>query len=68
MIGLFTTEFIRREAHWKGLDDAEFPTLDWVYRYNKKRLVEPIGHIPPSEFEQRDYQNQPSAIIEAVLN
>ena len=46
----------------------EFATLDWVYWYNEKRLLEPIGHIPPAEFEQLYYQNQTSGLIEAGLN
>ena len=65
---LFKTEVIRREGPRKGIDDMELATLDWVYWYNEKRLLEPIGHIPPAEFEQRHYQNQPSGIIEAGLN
>ena len=68
VIGLFKTEVIRREGPWKGLDDVEFATLDWVYWYNEKRLLEPIGHIPPAEFEQLYYQNQPSGLTEAGLN
>ncbi len=68
VIGLFKTEVIRREGPWKGLDDVEFATLDWVCWYNEKRLLEPIGHITPAEFEQMYYQNQPSELIEAGLN
>ena len=68
VVGLFKTEVIRREGPWKGLDDVEFATRDWVYWYNEKRLLEPIGHIPPAEFEQLYYQNQPSGLIEAGRN
>ncbi len=68
VIGLFKTEVIRREGPWKGLDDVEFATLDWVCWYNEKRLLEPIGHITPAEFEQMYYQNQPSELIKAGLN
>ncbi len=68
VIGLFKTEVIRREGPWKGLDDVEFATLDWVCWYNEKRLLEPIRHITPAEFEQMYYQNQPSELIEAGLN
>ena len=68
VIGLFETEGIRRQGPWKVLDNVEFGTLGWVYWYNEKRLGEPIGHIPPAEFEELHYQNQPSALIEAGLN
>ncbi len=68
VIGLYKTEVIRREGPWKGLDDVEFATLDWVCWYNDKRLLEPIGDIPPAEFEHLYYQNQRSSLIEAGLN
>ena len=68
VIGLYKTEVIRREGPWKGLDDVEFATLDWVCWYNDKRLLEPIGDIPPAEFEQMYYQNPPSGLIEVGLN
>ncbi len=68
VIGLYKTEVIRREGPWKGLDDVEFATLDWVCWYNDKRLLEPIGDIPPAEFEQMYYQNPPSGLVEAGLN
>ena len=68
VIGLYKTEVIRREGPWKGLDDVEFATLDWVCWYNDKRLLEPIGDIPPAEFEQMYYKNQPSGLDEAGLN
>ena len=68
VIGLYKTEVIRREGPWKGLDDVEFATLDWVCWYNEKRLLEPIGDIPPAEFEQMYYQGQQSGLVEAGLN
>ena len=68
VIGLFKTEVIRREGPWKGLDEVEFATLDWVSWYNDRRLFGPIGDIPPAEFEQMYYQCQTSGFIEAGLN
>ncbi len=67
VIGLFKTEVIRHQGPWKSIDEVEFATLDWVYWYNEKRLYEPLGHIPPAEFEQMYYQNQ-SDLVEAGLN
>ena len=68
VIGLFKTEVIRREGPWRGLDDVEYATLDWVSWYNEQRLLGPIGYIPPPEFEQMYYQKQQSRLVEAGLN
>jgi putative transposase len=51
IIGLYTTELIRRRGPWKGLDEVEYATLEWVDWFNHRRLLEPIGHVPPAEFE-----------------
>jgi putative transposase len=51
IIGLYKTELIRRRGPWKGLDDVEYATLEWVDWFNHRRLLEPIGHLPPAEFE-----------------
>jgi putative transposase len=51
IIGLFKAELIRRRDPWRGLDEVEYATLEWVDWFNHRRLLEPIGHIPPAEFE-----------------
>jgi hypothetical protein len=51
IIGLYKTELIRRRGPWKGLDDVEYATLEWVDWFNHRRLLEPIGYVPPAEFE-----------------
>jgi putative transposase len=51
IIGLYKTELIRRRGPWKGLDEVEYATLEWVDWFNHRRLLEPIGHIPPAELE-----------------
>jgi putative transposase len=51
IIGLYKTELIRRRGPWKGLDQVEYATLEWVDWFNHRRLLEPIGHLPPAEFE-----------------
>jgi transposase InsO family protein len=51
IIGLYKTELIRRRGLWKGLDQVEYATLEWVDWFNHRRLLEPIGHLPPAEFE-----------------
>jgi putative transposase len=52
MIGLYKTEVIRHEGPWKSLEEVEFATLEWVDWFNNVRLLEPIGYVPPSEFEE----------------
>jgi putative transposase len=51
IIGLYKTELIRRRGPWKGIDDLEYATLEWVDWFNHRRLLEPIGYVPPVEFE-----------------
>jgi transposase InsO family protein len=50
-IGLFKTEVIRRQGPWRSLVAVEFATLDWVDWFNHRRLLEPIGFVPPAEAE-----------------
>lgn len=56
IIGLFKTEVIRRLGPWRHLDAVEFATLDWVDWFNTRRLLEPIGYMPPAEYEARYYE------------
>ena len=55
VIGLFKTEVIHRRGPWRGLEAVEFATLEWVDWFNKRRLLEPIGNIPPAEAEAPFY-------------
>ena len=54
--GLFKTEVIRRKGPWKGVEDVEFATLEWVDWFNNRRLLEPIGNVPPAEFEMKYFE------------
>ena len=56
IIGLFKTEVIRRKGPWKNLEAVEFATLEWVDWFNHRRLLEPIGYVPPAEYEARYYE------------
>ncbi len=56
VIGLFKTEVINRRGPWRSIDAVEFATLEWVDWYNNRRLLEPIGHIPPTEAEANFFQ------------
>jgi putative transposase len=51
VIGLFKTEVIQRKGPWRDREAVEFATLDWVDWFNMRRLLEPIGYVPPAEFE-----------------
>lgn len=51
IIGLYKTELVRRRGPWRGIDDLEYATLEWVDWFNHRRLLEPIGYVPPVEFE-----------------
>lgn len=53
--GLYKTEVIRRRGPWRNIDEVEFATLEWVDWFNNRRLLEPIGNIPPVEFEKAYY-------------
>jgi len=51
VIGLLKTEVIRRQGPWRSLEDVDFATLSWVQWFNTTRLLEPLGYLPPAEFE-----------------
>jgi putative transposase len=61
IIGLFKTEVIRRRGPWRGLDDVEIATLEWVDWFNNRRLLEATGYIPPAEAEANHYLTEPSS-------
>jgi transposase InsO family protein len=56
IIGLYKTEVIRARGPWKNIDEVEYATLEWVDWFNNKRLLEPIGNIPPAELEKAYYE------------
>jgi putative transposase len=56
VIGLFKTELVRNRGPWRNLEELEFATMEWVDWFNHRRLFEPIGDIPPAEFEHEYYR------------
>ena len=56
--GLYKAEVIRHPGRgpWRSIDDVEYATLEWVDWFNHRRLLEPIGNIPPAEFERAYYR------------
>jgi transposase InsO family protein len=53
--GLYKAEVIHRRGPWRSFEAVEFATLEWVDWFNNRRLLEPIGNIPPAEAERRYY-------------
>jgi transposase InsO family protein len=66
IIGLYKTELVRRRGPWKGLDQVEYATLEWVDWFNHRRLLEPIGHVPPAEFEAAYWRREAPGSIEGL--
>ena len=53
--GLYKAEVIHRCGPWRSFEAVELATLEWVDWFNNRRLLEPIGNIPPAEAEERHY-------------
>jgi transposase InsO family protein len=68
VIGLYKTEVIRRRGPWRSVDGVEYATLEWVDRFNNRRLLGPIGYVPPAEFEAAYYQQLTGPAMRAGLN
>jgi putative transposase len=63
--GLYKAEVIWRRGPWRNFEQVEFATLEWVDWFNNKRLLEPIGNIPPAEAEARYYAQSEELAIAA---
>jgi putative transposase len=53
--GLYKTEVIHKRGPWRSFEAVEYATLEWVDWFNNRRLLEPIGNIPPAEAEALFY-------------
>ena len=51
VIGLFKTELIERRGPWRSFEAVELATLAWIDWFNTRRILGPIGHVPPAEAE-----------------
>jgi transposase InsO family protein len=60
--GLYKTEVVRRRGPWRNVEDVEYATLVWVDWFNNRRLLEPLGYVPPAEFEAAYYQQHGQAM------
>jgi putative transposase len=68
VIGLYKTEVIRRRGPWRHIEAVEFATLEWVDWFNNRRLLEPIGHVPPVEYEEAYRRVCETAAMGAAVN
>ena len=56
IIGLYKAEVIHRQGPWRSVDAVEYATLNWVDWFNHRRLLEPIGYVPPAGKEEMYYR------------
>ena len=52
VIGLYKAELVHRRGPWRGLDDLELATLEWVDWYNYRRLHSALDYLTPAEYER----------------
>jgi putative transposase len=62
--GLYKAEVIHRKPSWKTREAVEIATLAWVAWFNHHRLLEPLGYIPPVEFEANYYQHLNHSVVQ----
>jgi transposase InsO family protein len=63
--GLYKAEVIHRRSPWRSMEAVEYATLEWVDWFNNRRLLEPIGNIPPAEAEAAYYADMQEQAIAA---
>ncbi len=56
--GLYKAELVHKQGTWKTVGALEWETLNWVTWFNQRRLLEPIGNVPPAEFEAQYERDQ----------
>lgn len=65
IIGLYKAEVIHRRGPWRHPDAVGYATLEWVDWFNHRRLLEPIGYLPPAEFERAYYRQLEGSAVAA---
>jgi putative transposase len=68
VIGLYKTELIKRRRPWKGLDDLEIATAEWVDWFNHRRPFEYCDDLTPVEAEHAHYRHHQTPATAAVSN
>lgn len=64
--GLYKSELIRHEGPWRGLEDVEYATLEYVDWFNTKRIHGEIGDVTPAEFEEAYYHHTDTELVAAT--
>ena len=62
VIGLYKAELVRRRGSWRGVEDLELATLEWVDWFNNRRLMSTLGYVPPAEHEAGWYSSAAPAL------
>jgi putative transposase len=68
VIALYKTEVIHRRGPWRGFDEVEYATLEWVAWFNQRRLLQPLGYLPPAEYEEQFYRAQATQPVVGALD
>ena len=63
VIGLYKTEVIKKRAPRRTVDEVELATARWVEWWNHRRLLGPVGDVPPAEFEAAYYAEQSASVV-----
>ena len=61
-------EVIYRKGPWRPRESVEYAFFNWAGWFNNWRLLEPIGYVPPVEFEMEYYQKMEEPVTVAGLN
>ena len=65
IIGLYKAEVIHHRGPWRSVDAVEYATLEWVDWFNHRRLLEPIGNVPPAELEMQYFRQRSELAVAA---
>jgi putative transposase len=57
---------IRRRGPWRSVDHVEFATVEGVWWFNHHRLLEPLGYVPPAEFEEQFHTERDTPVAAAL--
>ena len=68
VMGLYKPEMIHRDGPWRGFDDVEYATHEWVAWFNTQPLVEPLGYLPPTEYEAQYHRTHAAHAAEVATN
>ena len=68
VIGLYKTELIKPRRPWKGLDDLEIATAEWVDWFNRRRPFEYCDDLTPVEAEHAHYAHRQTPTPVGVSN